>query len=100
MMDDRHNPHLRERSKKDISGVTSSHGMISSIVRPSSRYKRTRHGSHEKQVHVRNSLAEEVGETTEFTEMVVSEDDDHHPPPILPRRSGEPRHQSKVKVDP
>lgn len=99
MMDDVHNSRLRERSKKDGGGVTSGHGVATSTVGPSSRNKRKRQGSQEVQVHARNSPADEVEETTEDTEMGVSEDDDDPPPPIIiPRRPGKPRPQAKVGV--
>ncbi|XP_073385682.1 uncharacterized protein [Physcomitrium patens] len=99
MMDDAHNSRLRERSKKDGSGVTSSHGAATSIVGGSSRNKRKRPSSQEKVVHGRSSPAEEVEETTEDTEMGGSEDDDDHPPPIIPRRSGKSRPQAKFAED-
>lgn len=99
MMDDGHNPRSRERVKKDSSGVVLSHGVATSIVGHSSRNKRKRHESQEKQVQARSSPVDEVEETTEDTEMGVSEDDDDHPPPIIPRRSGKPRPQSKVRAE-
>uniref|UniRef100_A0A7I4A8S5 Uncharacterized protein n=1 Tax=Physcomitrium patens TaxID=3218 RepID=A0A7I4A8S5_PHYPA len=99
VMDDGHNPRSRERVKKDSSGVALSHAVATSIVGPSSRNKRKRHESQEKQIQVRSSPADEVEETTEDTEMRVSEDDDDHPPPIIPRRSGKPRPQSKFAED-
>ena len=49
-------------------------------------------------MHARNSPADEVDETTEDTEMGVSEDDDDPPPPIIPRRPGKLRPQTKVRV--
>lgn len=94
MMDDVHNSRLRERAKKE-----GGHGVATSTVGPSSRNKRKRQGSQEMQVLARNSPADEVEETTEDTEMGVSEDDDDPPPPIIiPRRPGKPRPQAKVRA--
>lgn len=98
MMDDVHNSRLRERAKKDGGGMSGGHGVATSVVGPSSRNKRKRQGSQEMQVHARNSPADEVDETTEDTEMGVSEDDDDPPPPIIPRRPGKLRPQAKVRV--
>lgn len=98
-MDDVHNPRLRERPKKDSSGVTSGQALVSTSGVSSSRNKRKRQGSQEVQVHARGSPADDLEETTEDTEMVVSEDDDDPPPPIIPRRPGKLRPQGKVSTE-
>jgi hypothetical protein len=98
-MDDVHNPRLRERPKKDNSGVTSGQALVSTSVVSSSRNKRKRQGSQEVQVHARGSPADDLEETTEDTEMVVSEDDDDPPPTIIPRRPGKLRPQGKVSTE-
>ena len=99
MMDDVHNPRLRERAKKDGGGVSGGHGAATSTAGHSSRNKRKRLGSQEMQAHARSSPAEDVEETTEDTEMGVSEDDDDPPPPIIiPRRPGKPRPVAKVRA--
>lgn len=97
-MDDVHNPRLRERPKKDSSGVTSGQTLVSTSVVSSSRNKRKRQGSQEVLVHARGSPADDLEETTEDTEMVASEDDDDPPPPIIPRRPGKLRPQGKVST--
>lgn len=92
MMDDGHNPRLRERLKKESSGLVLGQSAVSI-----SRNKRKRQGSQEMQVQARSSPVDDLEEVTEDTEMGVSEDDDDHPPPI-PRRPGKPRPQGKVST--
>lgn len=92
MMDDGHNPRLRERPKKESSGLVLGQSAVSI-----SRNKRKRQGSQEMQLQARSSPVDDLEEVTEDTEMGVSEDDDDPPPPI-PRRPGKPRPQGKVST--
>lgn len=92
MLDDGHNSRLRERLKKESSGLVLGQSAVSI-----SRNKRKRQGSQELQVQARSSPVDDLEEVTEDTEMGVSEDDDDPPPP-LPRRHGKPRPQGKVST--
>lgn len=96
MIDDVHNSRLRERPKKDSSTLMSGQNLVSTREGSGSRGKRKRQGSQEIQVQARSSPADDLEETTDDTEMGVSEDDDDPPPPIIPRRLGKPRPQGKV----
>lgn len=92
MMDDGHSSRLRERLKKESSGL-----LLGQSAASISRNKRKRQGSQEMQVQARNGPGDDLEEVTEDTEMGVSEDDDDNPPP-LPRRHGKLRPQGKVST--
>ncbi|CAM6093811.1 unnamed protein product [Calypogeia fissa] len=99
VVDDVHNPRLRERPKKENSTSHLVQGLPPSGSAPVSRSKRKRQGSQEVHDQVRSNTVDDIDETTEDTEMDVSDDDDDPPPPPIPRRAVKLRPQGKFLED-
>lgn len=95
-MDDVHNLRLRERPKKENSNAHVVQGLSPSGLASVSRSKRKRQGSQEIHDQARNTTVDDIDETTEDTEMDISDDDDDPPPPPIPRRAVKFRPQGKV----